>query len=82
MAINNISGYGSRHHSNLPGTESDQGSDSEGPEEGDFDKYGLSRSVQEKLKGTCILGLTVNEPRHEKTNILHMLKQRRRSASR
>ena len=25
---------------------------------------------------------SVNEPRHEKTNVLHMRKQRRRSASR
>ena len=27
-------------------------------------------------------GIIINEPRHEKTNILHMQKQRRRSASR
>ena len=52
-----------------------------------FDQY--FRSYREKLVRKTLnlvfimlLGITITEPRHEKTNILHMRKQRCRSASR
>ena len=39
--------------------------------------------VQEfRARGSCQFSGLTYEPRHEKTNILHMQKQRRRSASR
>ena len=52
----------------------------------DKERYGAHHVAEpdhkvlgEKLKGQ-FKQVRINEPRHEKTNILHMRKQRRRSA--
>ena len=38
--------------------------------------------VSIRIPASCLYNLLPNEPRHEKTNVLHMGKQRRRSALR
>ena len=47
----------------------------------EYDQFDHSLNHVMRKSAFCIQGKT-NEPRHEKTNVLHMQKQRRRSASR